>query len=673
MWWKNKPFGSRKDQEEQQQNDTSPFPGGGSLWQQQNYQDTNYNIATMVPPVDPSSAYSYPAPPRDHNYYNIDLNNNNHHHYDTMDPNDDDVDQIQNSNRSRMNRLTRNFQSYGRKRVDRLTTTFQSYGRTPSLFYPSFYIPPDHTHMKGLNNSLYNRYSGSESKQYVDSPITEAPSITAAATATRNCKHEGYLDNCDCFDHEQHNEAAIPPQQNSKRKTIKSFFTNYKKKNNHHDVITTPAVVVVCPHHNCGGKQDPYGMTPAAAGAISEEKNISSHHRNNSDSTIGDKRQHRNDTHNMKKENNNNYPTDRSVITNDDSTVVPMYDTKADAEAERQRQAEMHRGRFYEMLRKQPHDWFPLFSYLSALGMLVVLVVSFIQNRQLTGSIIQVNPFNMMLGPSTQVLVFEGARYSPCMRSIDHLSHFACPDTPANGSPSPPSMILGLDTSKQDCGIQDVCGMTSLGDDPNQGYRVITAIFVHSGIVHYFCNMLVHLGLGRRVERRLNPLRYGSVWVISGVFGFIVSTTFSPTSSATMGCSGSLYGIAALLMIDLFRSWRLIADPGWQLTKLITLIVLGLAYGYLPGPDNFAHIAGFVAGLLVGLVVMPSTKPNYYVSKARTIFKWIMRAVMLALLGVASFLLLNTFYKGEKPEELFSWCKYLACLPIGDMCNVYNV
>ena len=39
-----------------------------------------------------------------------------------------------------------------------------------------------------------------------------------------------------------------------------------------------------------------------------------------------------------------------------------------------------------------------------------------------------------------------------------------------------------------------------------------------------------------------------------------------------MGCSGSLFGIGALLLIDLLRSWRLIADPGWQLTKLITLM-----------------------------------------------------------------------------------------------------
>ena len=69
-------------------------------------------------------------------------------------------------------------------------------------------------------------------------------------------------------------------------------------------------------------------------------------------------------------------------------------------------------------------------------------------------------------------------------------------------------------------------------------------------------------------------------------------------------------------------------------------------------PDNFAHIGGFVAGLLVGLVVMPSTKQEFYVSKARIIVRWLTRAIILALLIVASFLLLNTFYKGEKPEEV---------------------
>ncbi|KAI8146381.1 rhomboid family-domain-containing protein [Fennellomyces sp. T-0311] len=346
------------------------------------------------------------------------------------------------------------------------------------------------------------------------------------------------------------------------------------------------------------------------------------------------------------------------------TVVVPMFNTK---EEEMQKQA-MHRGRFYEMLNRQPHSWFPLFSYLSALGMAVALVASIIQNRQMTGSVIELSPFNVMLGPSAQTLVHAGARYSPCMRGTD-LTKFECSSVDDEGGLSPPSMILSIDTGN--CTIHDTCGMTSFGEDPNQAYRVITAIFVHSGILHYFLNMTIQLGLGRRVERRLNPLRYGFVWLIGGIFGNIVSTTFSPVSSATMGCSGSLFSVLSLLLIDLLRSWRLIADPGWQLIKLVTLFALGLAYGYLPGPDNFAHLGGFVAGLLVGLVIMPSNKMVQ--TKGQIIFKWMIRVIAIILLGVACYLLLNTFYKGQKPEELFSWCKYLACLPINDMCSIYNV
>lgn len=68
-------------------------------------------------------------------------------------------------------------------------------------------------------------------------------------------------------------------------------------------------------------------------------------------------------------------------------------------------------------------------------------------------------------------------------------------------------------------------------DAPNQLYRIVTALFVHSGILHLFINMLVHLGIGRRIERRLNPIRYGFVWCVTGAVGYVTSTTFSPAVS----------------------------------------------------------------------------------------------------------------------------------------------
>lgn len=47
--------------------------------------------------------------------------------------------------------------------------------------------------------------------------------------------------------------------------------------------------------------------------------------------------------------------------------------------------------------------WPPMFTYLTALLMLAVLVYELIRNDQLTGSAIQLSPFNIMIGPSASV------------------------------------------------------------------------------------------------------------------------------------------------------------------------------------------------------------------------------------------------------------------------------
>lgn len=45
----------------------------------------------------------------------------------------------------------------------------------------------------------------------------------------------------------------------------------------------------------------------------------------------------------------------------------------------------------------------PYFSYVSALGMAGMLIYEFIQMHNLTGDVIETNPFNPMIGPSFQV------------------------------------------------------------------------------------------------------------------------------------------------------------------------------------------------------------------------------------------------------------------------------
>lgn len=49
----------------------------------------------------------------------------------------------------------------------------------------------------------------------------------------------------------------------------------------------------------------------------------------------------------------------------------------------------------------------PYFSYISALGMTAMLIYEFVRMHNLTGDVIETNPFNPMIGPSFQVCVHD--------------------------------------------------------------------------------------------------------------------------------------------------------------------------------------------------------------------------------------------------------------------------
>lgn len=80
------------------------------------------------------------------------------------------------------------------------------------------------------------------------------------------------------------------------------------------------------------------------------------------------------------------------------------------------------------------------------------------------------------------------------------------------------------------CDLQAVCGGTTFADadKPDQGYRFISTLFMHSGVLQLLLNLSVHILLGISIETRINIFRYGVIWLVSGIFGYIFSSNFVP-------------------------------------------------------------------------------------------------------------------------------------------------
>ncbi|ORY00783.1 rhomboid-domain-containing protein [Basidiobolus meristosporus CBS 931.73] len=293
--------------------------------------------------------------------------------------------------------------------------------------------------------------------------------------------------------------------------------------------------------------------------------------------------------------------------------------------------------------------WSPWFIRTVSLAQLALVIYSLFRNSQLTGSWIQTQPyFNWLIGPSPETLINIGARFVPCMRSTNVLFQ---------------SVVWsgGMDYS-----LEYLCGFGGYkGAHPNQWFRFIVPVFLHGGVLHYLLNMTVQLTTGAQMEREIGPFRMASLYMVSGVGGFIFGALFAPPDLPSVGASGALFGLIGCQLVNLLLHWTLFASPCRELIKMVLVLLINFAIGLLPSIDNFAHIGGFVCGVFAGLALLPTI----HTSSTDKWIKRILRALGLVVVVVLYSVGLKYFYAGVNPNTYCPWCKYFSCLPFNGWCN----
>ncbi len=127
-------------------------------------------------------------------------------------------------------------------------------------------------------------------------------------------------------------------------------------------------------------------------------------------------------------------------------------------------------------------------------------------------------------------------------------------------------------------------------------WRLVTAGFLHGGVIHLLMNSWVLFGLGAQVEHVFGTARFLVIYLLSNVAGFGASLYW--TAAPSVGSSAALSGLIGAMMAYARRTNQ---DFIWSfyLRWIIMLAVIGLM---LPVIDNAAHFGGFVAGFGVGHV-----------------------------------------------------------------------
>jgi len=134
------------------------------------------------------------------------------------------------------------------------------------------------------------------------------------------------------------------------------------------------------------------------------------------------------------------------------------------------------------------------------------------------------------------------------------------------------------------------------GVSEGEWWRLITAGFLHAGLMHLLFNCLALYTLGTPFEALYGRTRYAILLLISLLAGSYASITFNAENQVSVGASGAIFGLFGALLVV---GRRLGADTRSTLTLLAINTAIAIA---IPNIDWRAHLGGFASGILTSLI-----------------------------------------------------------------------
>ncbi|KAJ7125662.1 hypothetical protein C8R43DRAFT_898313 [Mycena crocata] len=308
--------------------------------------------------------------------------------------------------------------------------------------------------------------------------------------------------------------------------------------------------------------------------------------------------------------------------------------------------------------RGEGRQRYPFVAWALAAAMIAVFIYELVANNNAQGTPVSFKPVvNYMLGPSSTTLINVGARFPPCMKFVEAV---------------PPTTLIGClnntaNPATEICTIKDICGFNGFPDDkPDQWFRFITPIFLHAGFIHIILNMLMQLTVSAQVEREMGSGGFFITYFAAGIFGNVLGANFALVGRPSVGASGAIFGTVAVAWVDLFAHWSYHYRPVRKLVFMAIELILGVAAGYIPYVDNFAHLGGFVMALFVGTIFYPVIS----VTKRHRIIMTSARILAIPVAVILFVVLTRNFYTSD-PYAACQGCRYLSCFPTksNDYCK----
>jgi rhomboid protease GluP len=166
-----------------------------------------------------------------------------------------------------------------------------------------------------------------------------------------------------------------------------------------------------------------------------------------------------------------------------------------------------------------------------------------------------------------------------------------------------------------------------------QWWRLVTAMFLHAGLLHIGLNLWVLLDLGPEVEGLFGMSKFIVLYLVTGVFGYLVSLWWSPMG-LSIGASGAIMGLIGILIGVTFHHGHLGKEYRSMLWRWVIYVVI---FGLFFPVDNAAHMGGLAAGIVLGYLIpegAPETRPAENLWNALAIISVVIIAGSFALMAL---------------------------------------
>jgi membrane associated rhomboid family serine protease len=145
---------------------------------------------------------------------------------------------------------------------------------------------------------------------------------------------------------------------------------------------------------------------------------------------------------------------------------------------------------------------------------------------------------------------------------------------------------------------------------------LLTHMFMHGGFAHLIGNMLYLWIFGDNVEHRFGHVKFLMFYLISGLVAAFAQIAARPDGVIpSLGASGAIYGVLGAYLV-LFPRNKVNVVVFYYIVTVPAIYVIGLwavtqfffSYGSLfvteqtGGVAYLAHVGGFVAGIIMGLI-----------------------------------------------------------------------